>query len=159
MKRHKFMKRKEKGGFFALLLALVGIGSTGCWQVCMYGSPTAEWSVKGKVIDEAGKPVPGLQVVLGNRTDNEPGVIYDQNYWPLDTLKTGPDGVYQVTDQGFPLSKLQVDVTDVDGAANGGEFNSASVVVSDFKFKNGDGAWYSGHADIAIPDIVVKKKN
>ena len=58
MKTHKSHTRKEKGGFFALLLALVGISTTGC--VCMYGSPTADWAVKGKVIDENGQPVPGL---------------------------------------------------------------------------------------------------
>lgn len=157
MKTHKSHTRKEKGGFFALLLALVGISMTGC--VCMYGSPTADWAVKGKVIDENGQPVPGLQVALGNRMDNEPGVIYDENYWPLDTLQTGPDGVYQVVSSGFPLSKLQIDVKDIDGEANGGEFYDATLVISDFKFEEGKGPWYSGHADIQVPDIVVKKKN
>ena len=159
MKKHKSHIRKERSGLFTLLLALVGIGTTGCWQICMYGTPSAEWAVKGKVIDESGKPVPGLQVALGNRMDNEPGVIYDQNYWPLDTLKTGPDGVYQVVSSGFPLSKLQVDVTDIDGEANGGEFNDVTLVISDFTFEDGKGAWYAGRADINVPDIVVKKKN
>ena len=159
MKKHKSHIRKERSGLFALLLALVGIGTTGCWQICMYGTPSAEWAVKGKVIDESGKPVPGLQVALGNRMDNEPGVIYDQNYWPLDTLKTDPDGVYQVVSSGFPLSKLQVDVTDIDGEANGGEFNDVTLVISDFTFEDGKGAWYAGRADINVPDIVVKKKH
>ena len=158
MKKCNQRKRTKKSGFFAMLLALVGIGTTSCWPVCMYGTPSAEWSVKGKVIDDAGRPVPGLQVALGNRVDNEPGVIYDQNYWPLDTLTTGPDGVYQVNSSGFPLSKLQVDVKDIDGEANGGEFADAAVIISDFKFEGGDGAWYDGHADINVPDIVVKKK-
>ena len=34
MKNRKSHTRKEKGGLFALLLALVGIGTTGCWQIC-----------------------------------------------------------------------------------------------------------------------------
>jgi len=150
--------RPGKTGLLATLLALVGLGATSCWQICMYGSPTAEWKVKGKVVDEAGNPVPGLQVALGNRVDNEPGVIYDKNYWPLDTLQTGPDGVYEVHSGGFPLSKLQVDVKDIDGEANGGEFQDASLVVTDFQFKDGDGSWYEGVADINVPDITVKKK-
>jgi len=144
-------------GFFALLLSLIGLGTTGC-APCMYGTPSADWSVKGRVVDETGRPVSGLQVVLGNRTDNEPGVIYDTNYWPLDTLQTASDGVYQILSSGFPLSKLQIDVHDIDGDANGGEFADASIVINDFKFKEGDGVWYSGHADINVPDIIVKKK-
>lgn len=47
---------------------------------------------------------------------------------------------------------------DIDGEANGGEFADAAVIISDFKFEGGDGAWYDGHADINVPDIVVKKK-
>ena len=158
MKKRNFENKAGKTGFFAMLLALVGISATSCWPVCMYGTPSAEWSVKGKVIDEAGEPVPGLQVALGNRVDNEPGVIYDENYYPLDTLKTGPDGTYQIVRNGFPLSQLQVDVKDIDGEANGGEFQDVTLVVKDFQFEDGDGAWYSGHADINVPDIVVKKK-
>jgi len=51
-----------------------------------------------------------------------------------------------------------VEVKDIDGEANGGEFHDASVIVKDFKFEDGDGAWYSGHADINVPDIIVYKK-
>ena len=157
MKSRNHRIRPRKTGLFATLLALVGIGATSCWPVCMYGTPSANWTVKGKVIDETGNPVPGLQVVLGNRFDNEPGVIYDQNYWPLDTLQTGPDGIYQIRSGGFPLSKLQIDVKDIDGPDNGGEFGDASIVVSDFTYKGGDG-WYEGSAGINVPDIIVKKK-
>ena len=148
--------RLRKSSFFSMLLALLGVGASSCIFItpCMYGSPRAEWSVKGKVVDAAGKPVPGLQVVLGNRY----GANYDQEYWPLDTLQTGPDGVYQVQSGGFPLSKLQVDVHDIDGPDNGGEFLDAMVYVTDFKFENGDGAWYSGSAEINVPDITVTRK-
>ncbi len=149
----------KKSGFFTLLLGLLGFSVTSCFITPdMYGCPTAEWKVKGKVVDETGQGVPGLQVALGNRTDNETGVIYDQNYWPLDTLQTGPDGIYEVQSGGFPFSKLQIDVKDIDGEANGGEFQDASLVVTDFKFKGGDGSWYSGVADINVPDIIIKKK-
>ena len=150
--------KRNHFSFFTLLLGLLGFSVTSCFITPdMYGCPTAEWKVKGKVVDETGQGVPGLQVALGNRVDNEPGVIYDQNYWPLDTLQTGPDGVYQVSSNGFPFSKLQVDVKDIDGPDNGGEFGDASVVVSDFKYKGGSG-WYEGTAQIDVPDIVVRKR-
>lgn len=152
-------KNPHHTGFISLLLALLGLGTTGCiFFPVMYGSPSAEWSVKGKVVDESGKSVPGLQVVLINHYENSASVIYDQNDWPLDTLRTGTDGSYEAARHGFPLQQLKVEVKDIDGEANGGEFHDASVIVKDFKFEDGDGAWYSGHADINVPDIIVYKK-
>lgn len=151
----------RRTGLFAILMGLLGIGTSSCeiWPpfVSMYGTPSADWSVSGKVTDEAGNPIQGLQVVLSNRTDNTEGVIYDQNLWPLDTLSTSAQGTYFIEHNGFPISKLQVDVNDIDGEANGGEFESASVVVSDLKYKGGKG-WYEGHVDIEVPDIKLRKK-
>lgn len=149
----------HRTGLFSLLLGLLGLGTTGCIQPCMYGSPTANYSVKGKVIDENGKPIPGLQIVLAHRYDNTDAVIYDENYWPIDTLQTGTDGIYHLeTQTGFPISKLQVDVHDIDGEANGGTFNDAALVVKDIDYTGGDGSWYEGYAEIKIPDIILKKK-
>ena len=140
-----------------MLLALLGLGTTGCIIPCMYGSPTADWTVKGKVINESGEPVPGLQVVLNNHYENSEDVIYDQNDWPLDTLLTGTDGVYTVDQGGFPLQQLKVDVMDIDGEAGGGEYADVSLIIKDFKFEDGKG-WYEGHAEINVPDIIVHKK-
>jgi hypothetical protein len=154
---HNPFKNPRKTGFISMLLALFGLGASGCIVPCMYGSPTADWTVRGKVLDEQGKGVPGLQVILGNRYDNSEGVIYDQNYWPLDTLTTGTDGTYQVDQGGFPINQLQVDIHDIDGEQNGGEYADVTLIVKDFEFEDGKG-WYEGHAEINVPDIVVKKK-
>lgn len=152
----KRIKNPRRTSFFATLLALVGLGTPGCF-VEMYGSPYATWSVKGKVTDNEGKPIPGLQVVLGNRYENSADVIYDENYRPLDTLETGQDGTYQLESNGFPINLLQVDVHDIDGPENGGEFEDASLVIRDINYEGGKG-WNSGHADIKVPDIRLKKK-
>ena len=149
--------KPKKNGIFSMLLALLGVSATSCIVPCMYGTPNADWTVKGKVVDEAGKPVAGLQVVLGNQYENSEQVVYDQNYWPLDTLQTGSDGVYTVDQNGFPLNYLRIDVHDIDGEAGGGEFADASLIVRDFKFEDGKG-WYEGHANINVPDIIVHKK-
>lgn len=140
-----------------MLLALLGVSATSCIFPCEYGTPSADWTVKGKVVDEAGKPVAGLQVVLGNQYENSEQVIYDQNYWPLDTLQTGTDGIYMADQRGFPLNYLRIDVQDIDGEAGGGEFADASLIVRDFEYKDGKG-WYEGHAEINVPDIIVHKK-
>lgn len=140
-----------------MLLALLGLSATGCIIPCMYGTPHADWTVKGKVVDENGAGVSGLQVILGNRYENTAQVIYDENYWPLDTLTTGSDGTYNVEQNGFPINQLQVDIKDIDGEAGGGEFADVTLIVKDFQFEDGKG-WYSGHAEINVPDIIVKKK-
>ena len=141
-----------------MLLTLMGlVPACDIIVPCMYGTPNADWSVKGKVVDEQGKPVAGLQVVLGNQYENSEQVIYDQDYWPLDTLKTGTDGIYAVDQSGFPLNYLRIDVHDIDGEAGGGEFSDASLILHDIKFEDGKG-WYEGHAEINVPDIIVHKK-
>ncbi len=152
-------RSRRRTGLFSLLLGLLGAGTSGCITPCMYGSPSADYSVKGKVIDENGKPIPGLQVVLAHRYDNTDAVIYDENYLPIDTLQTGTDGIYRLeTQTGFPISKLQVDVHDIDGEANGGAFNDAALVIRDIDYSGGDKNWYAGYAEINIPDIILKKK-
>ena len=153
-------------GFFALLLALLGIG--GCSEInneddpfkgmSMYGTPSAQYSVKGKVTDEKGKAIQGLQVILANRYYNSSSVIYDQHYFPIDTLTTDSSGSFQFeSGKVFPIQNLQVDVNDIDGAAGGGEFQSATTVVKDIQYKGGSG-WYSGKADIKVPTFKLKKK-
>lgn len=154
---HNPFKNPGKTGFISMLLAVFGLSASSCIP-CMYGSPTADWTVKGKVIDEQGKGVPGLQVILGNRYEDSAEVIYDQNYWPLDTLTTGTDGMYGVDRGGFPINRLQVDIHDIDGEENGGEYADVTLIIKDFEFKDGDRSWYEGHAEINVPDIVVKKK-
>lgn len=163
-------KRKNNGklGFFTLLMAALGLG--GCETLndaelqvertfrAAYGVPTASYSVKGKVVDNSNRPVKGLQVILGNYMPNSASVIYDQNYFPIDTLETGSDGSFQYKCQDhFPIDQLQVDVRDIDGAAGGGEFENATLFVRDIDYKNAKG-WYRGHADITVPKITVKKK-
>ena len=157
------INKPRKYGFFAMLLALLGIG--GCQDLpeeeemrLMYGTPTAQFSVKGKVTDEKGNAIQGLQVILGNRFYDNSSVTYDHHYFPDDTLTTDSDGVYQFeSSRIFPIENLQVDVNDIDGAAGGGEFNSATTVVRNIEYKDGNG-WYRGKADIKVSDIKLEKK-
>ncbi len=152
MKRHNNCHRV---GFIALLCSLVGLGTTGCYP-CMYGSPTADFSAKGRVIDEKGQPIQGLQVILGNRWHGEN--YNGTSYKPIDSLQTGPNGEYEVFFAStIPITNLQIDVNDIDGEANGGTFESATVLVKDIQYEDGKG-WYEGSAEILVPDITLKKK-
>ena len=158
MKTRNNRHKPRKTGLFAILLSLVGLGSVGCYGPLMYGTPSADFSVKGKVTDESGRPIPDLQVIIGRRYYSSTSVIYNQTYFPIDTIKTGSDGIYRMNAEGeFPPENLQVDVNDIDGEAGGGQFESASVVVKDIEYKGGSG-WYEGEANIEVPDIKLKKK-
>jgi len=155
------LHKPKRLGFFAMLLALLGIG--GCSEInnnenmLMYGTPTADWSVKGKVLDPDGKPVSGIQVILGNQYEDSPSVIYDVHYRPIDTLVTGSDGSYSYQKHGFPIEHLQIDTRDIDGTAGGGEFQDATLVIRNIVYKD-QKDWYVGKADISAPDIKLKKK-
>ena len=150
--------KARKTGLFAILLSLVGLGSVGCYGPLMYGTPSADFSVKGKVTDENGRPIPDLQVILGRRYYNSNSVTYDHTYFPIDTVKTGSDGIYRMTaEREFPPENLQVDVNDIDGEAGGGQFESSTLVIQNIQYEGGDG-WYRGKADVKVPDIKLKKK-
>lgn len=157
-------RKPKKLGFFAMLLALLGIG--GCTSeeifyeremMAMYGTPTANFSVKGTVTDEKGKPISNLQVILGQRYYNNSGVIYDVNYVPIDTLTTDAKGVYQMSKTRFPVQNLQIDINDIDGEAGGGQFQSSSLVIQNIQYEGGEG-WFRGTANVKVPDIILKKK-
>ena len=157
-------RKPKKLGFFAMLLALLGIG--GCTSeeifyeremMAMYGTPTANFSVKGTVTDEKGKPISNLQVILGQRYYNNSGVIYDVNYVPIDTLTTDAKGVYQMSKTRFPVQNLQIDINDIDGEAGGGQFQSSSLVIQNIQYEGGEG-WFRGTANVKVPDIKLKKK-
>ena len=154
-KRNRYSRRRS--GLRSILLSLIGLGTSGCLAPVMYGTPSADWSVQGKVVDESNSPVRGLQVVLGNRFENTQSVIYDVNYEPLDTLQTASDGTYQIERESFPIQQLEIHVKDIDGPLNGGEFGDAGLIIKDIEYKGAKG-WYAGHADIKVPDIILKKK-
>ena len=153
----RLFRSPRRTSFISIFLALLGLGTSGCIMPLMYGSPSADWSVKGKVVDEDRKPISGLQVVLGNYFENTNEVIYDQNYWPLDTLQTAGDGTYHLESNGFPIQQLEIHVQDIDGELRGGEYEDAHIIVNKIEYKDGKN-WYAGHADISVPDIILKKK-
>ena len=154
----RLIRKLRPTSFLSILLALMGFSVSGCFGRVEYGTPNADWSVKGRVVDETNCPVGGLQVALGNRFENTQYVIYDVNYKPLDTLQTAGDGTYMIERSGFPIEQLDIHVQDIDGELRGGEFEDAHLIIKMIEYTGGKG-WYTGHADIEVPDIIVKKKD
>ena len=118
----------------AWLLCLIGFGSSVACSPGMvadeYGSPYASYEVKGKVTDQQGEPIQGIQVTC------------DAMY--IQPVYTESDGSYALHGDGFPREKIQVSFEDVDGEENGGLFASRSVSAETHQVQDGDGNWDFG---------------
>ena len=149
---------RRRTGFISLLLALIGIGTSSCIGPTMYGTPHAEFEIKGKVVSEDGKAVESIQVVLPEKQISGNGVIYDQEFIPIDTLYSNSIGEFQMERSIFPARNLQIDFHDIDGEKNLGEFEDVTLVYKDIEYEGGKG-WYSGKAEITVPEVILKKKH
>ena len=94
-----------------------------------YGSPYAEYFVKGKVTDDAGKPIKGIAVTVPDEY--------------ADTVFTSADGSYELNGGFFPVETIDVKFTDVDDEENGGWFATQEKHVALEQQKEGQG-WYFG---------------
>ena len=95
-----------------------------------YGSPYASYEVKGKVTDQQGEPIQGIQVTC------------DALY--MEPVFTESDGSYALYGDGFPREKIQVTFEDVDGEENGGLFAARSVSAETRQVQDGEGNWDFG---------------
>ena len=141
--------------FIYWLLAVLGFGSlVGCEQVpVMYGSPSADYEIKGKVLDADGDPIKGIKVEVQTYVAG-PEPIPIIRKFSLD------DGTYDASVQTFPVSKLRLVAQDVDGAENGGEFAERTIELDFSKVEaTGDkDAWYNGTKSIE-KQIVMQEKS
>ena len=158
----KHLNNRKPLGFFAMLAALLGITS-GCKGggddiVCMYGVPTVSYELKGKVTDEAGKPVKGIRVIYNPYADKD---INEVKYY-LDTLYTDASGKFSSDRLKYSWPEIpahELIVSDVDGATNG-EYKDEKVPATRIKSshsKQGSNGWYQGTFTLSS-DVVVKKK-
>ena len=176
--------KKKKWNVKALLsgaLALLGFAGCSDCSDCsddsefpdyplLYGSPSVGYRVMGTVTDKEGKPLKDIQVIM----DNPSIVTYvdeeGKNIRPkVDTvsMKLIPDTVYTDEKGQFSglntvatsLSKLAVEFRDIDGEANGGDFNSQQLAENDFEKKqvqDADG-WSTGEFELS-KTVKLKRK-
>ena len=107
---------------------------------CMYGVPTVEFSVKGRVVDADANPIPNIEVTWGN--------MYGKTV-------TAEDGTfhYKNEETAFEMTDVVLTFTDVDGEANGGDFETEDVQVPLVQTDPGDGNWDCG--DYSAEEVVV----
>ena len=96
-----------------------------------YGTPYAEYEVKGRVSDAEGTPIQGIRVSMGE----------SQGRYMDSVAVTDAEGRFHVIHQ----------FTDIDGEAGGGLFDEQTVTVQAEMTEEGDG-WDEG--DYAVPEEV-----
>lgn len=129
---------------FAVVAASCGDEETK--DICEYGVPHVNFSLKGKVTDsETGSAIEGIQVKL--TIPNE----QDNHFEGNNIVLSGGDGSYDISllylwPQAY---SFEVEASDIDGEDNGGYFAPAVYVVEVAKddFQNGSGSWYEGLAE------------
>lgn len=136
------------------LLSLLGFSGCEIFNLRVeYGQPHATYKVIGQVTDEGGKPIPGIEVKGNlNYVKDGPLQLMDK------TVTTDSDGKYILDSSNWPGStSATLEFTDIDGEANGGEFESATLSTSLQKVAEGDGHWYEG-SYTGTGNIRLKKK-
>ena len=118
----------------------------------MYGCPYSDFLLKGTVTDTEGEPIEGIKVnlsgVKGGQVDG-----YRQD----EVCYTDSEGIYIVTNQDFStFDNLHLKFEDLDGIANGGEFETYELDVTVEQTEEAKG-WYLG-AFRAGADVKLKRK-
>jgi putative lipoprotein (rSAM/lipoprotein system) len=167
MKEINRVKRSIKV-LFSILLALFGV--TSCQFAspypgpCEYGTPTAEFFIKGTVKDKDGKPVKNIRITTDLDSYKGTDVVLPADYDSLYKAKayTGSDGSFTYGLRGSPSMMdrtVMVYAKDTDGSENGGEFkpDSVSVTFNKKDFTGNDGHWYYGKATVTANISLTKK--
>ena len=142
-----------------IVAAIVSVfGLYGCdTHAVDYGCPYAEFSLKGTVTDEENTPIEGIRVAVEawSVTGNDIRKMCNE------TLYTDAEGkVSFVPPHGYfvyPPDSVSVKIDDVDGEANGGDFQSQVLAPEIVKTKEAEGEWFEGGYETTF-DAKLQKK-
>lgn len=115
-------------------------------MVCMYGTPTGYYEIKGSVTAESGSPVENARVILRRISK---GQVYTERG---DTVLTDNNGSYLLHRSGFPLPDIRIVCKPQTDAL---EADSVDIKV---EFKGEKGPWVVGTADETVNFKLKNKK-
>ena len=165
------MNKKKRWNVESLLSgALALLGFAGCSNIKdapdLYGTPSVDYKIIGTVTDEQGKPLKDIQVIVKNPNgwsyydDNTSRESLPPQVIP-DTLYTDKDGKFTSNNvHAISVSKFTVEIQDIDGEANGGEFLQKQLTKNDFnekRIKKGKG-FYNGEYEYS-KTVQLKRKD
>lgn len=126
--------------------------------VLLYGVPRVNYTVKGRVVNQDGNPVKGIQVLLVNShldVDNMP----DSPYWDrrLQEISdtTDDNGEFTVNTSDSPWEQVRVMTRDIDGKANG-SYQNQLIDVEFQDQKNGNRRVSEWELSTKTAEITVK---
>ena len=148
-----------KGTNWALAGLISMLGFAGCREsepIDEYGSPLADYTVKGAVVNKAdGKPIEGIQVAIGYPYNEENMSYIDPELYLVktDSMTTNAKGEFKLTNKSiYDLKRtMPVFVQDIDGEKNG-LFQSDTLHV-DFSKAEHSGKqkdWYYGEFTVTL---------
>ena len=136
------------------LLSLLGFSVTSCGATDEYGSPYAEYELKGKVTNMNGDPIQGIELNYGGIYNNVLFSSYISEMYK--SPQTQKDGSYDIKFEDSPMGIVRIIAKDIDGPENG-SFETDSIDVKIEEFEGGK-SWFHGKAKVNIPDIKLKEK-
>ena len=104
----------------AFILACFGVSSTK-QVMCMYGVPSGEFQISGRVENLKSKPIRKIEVEVQDVKGNLLGV---------DT--TAKDGKFQIDYRGWPHREVYLISKDIDGCCNGAYQSDTTIVKLDY---------------------------
>ncbi len=130
-----------------MILSLLGF-ATACEKLEQaadeYGVPYATYSVKGKVINQQGEPIPGIQVNL-------------EHAWYLIQTDANGDFAYDKVET-FPREQTRLKFTDIDGPENG-SYQEEIVSITFVENKDFEGGgWHMRDYIVTDPIEVVMRE-
>lgn len=127
--------------FILFLLGVLGFSACGNNDApVMYGAPSVDYTINGKVTNEAGNPIKGIQVASGDDILGDPF-----------NLQSAEDGSFVLERKDDTAAFGTIILTDIDGHDNGGLYKEKRVQIQSLpkkKIKDGDGKWYQGAYEI-----------
>ena len=134
-----------------ILLGLFGFGLSSCEMRTEYGVPHVHFNLKARVVDEAGKPIEGIEARVKESWNN-----YETPFENRTGITNYLGEIDAHTSSVFNIEHTIV-FLDPDGEANGGKFETKSVDISEYivQTDEGDGNWYNGGYTAEIGDVVM----
>lgn len=133
-----------------LLLGLLGLSSCEHFIGAVdYGVPHTSFSLKARVVDEAGAPIQGIEV----RTEDGGQFEYNTGFSDYQGYIDARGSFWSGTQHG------KVQFIDIDGEANGGEFETLTVELKNVtQTEEGSGDWYEGAYTADLGTVTMKQK-
>lgn len=109
--------------------------------LCMYGTPTGSFEIKGTVTDEKGDPVKEALIRMA-----DPKV--DSGIWSIASSVSNSLGHYEVNGRTFPNEDLKVVCIPMDKKYEPDSITVPVKYISDKDHQKD--AWYEGHASVNV---------